>query len=74
LLDEICTFVVPTARAELRANFVLLCLVSMQKWFKKTFPKGLSDVKVGYLGGSLDAPSYKVRFSKMSLCRALTGV
>lgn len=37
------------------------CIDFYQKWFKKTFPKGIKDVKVGYLGGSSENPSYKVR-------------
>lgn len=36
-----------------------------QKWFKKTFTKGISNIRVGYLGGSLEKPTYQVRFLRI---------
>jgi peptide-methionine (S)-S-oxide reductase len=51
----------------LRATFGGGCFWGMEKWFKKTFPKGISNVQVGYLGGTLESPTYK------QVCTGKTG-
>jgi len=50
-----------------KATFGGGCFWGMEKWFKKTFPKGINQISVGYLGGNVDAPTYKM------VCTGTTG-
>jgi len=50
-----------------KATFGGGCFWGMEKWFKKTFPKGIEKISVGYLGGHALNPSYK------QVCTGTTG-